>query len=497
MEQALDFFEVPVEEIIIPEFRQRNAAEPDEALLTSIRERGLLQPIVLHADKTLVAGERRLRAHMKLEKPTILARIFEKLSPVERFEAELQENLARKQLSWQEEARAIGMYHDLRLNSNSKNGGSWTQMGTATALGLSQGYVSQVLAVYRELEDEEVLGAQTMKGAFNLITGRAERAKVAAASRGLIAADSVSSLIPNISPTASKEERTAALLSNLKTQHIAGDTVEELDKNLKAIEEGRKAAALLEAERRREIVSDLVINADFLDWARDYVGPKFDVLHIDFPWGKDYSGPRTRRTGNATINPQYADDPDIYFGLVEGLLQVQDNIAFPAAHCLMWFDMRYYPWTIEQFIKAGWKLVSDFPYIWTKGYSGIASDVKRRPRHCYEACLMFSRGDRKICKLDKDHFEAAIDEKLHMNQKPIAMLKHLLGIFCDEHTALLDPTCGSGSALAAARMLGVPRVLGIELDSANADVAKFLLQRTVPGEDQGGDKPQESATASA
>lgn len=489
MEIASGFYEVPVDQIIIPEFRQRQAAEPDEALLTSIGERGLLQPIVIHADMTLVAGERRLRAHIKLQKPTILARIFEKLTPVERFEAELQENLARKQLSWQEEARAIGKYHELRHFVNSKNGGSWTQLGTATALGLSAGYISMVLAVFREIEDEEVLGAQTMKGAFNLITGRAERAKVAAASRGLIAADQVSSLLPNISPTASKEERTAALLSNIKTTQLAGETVEELDKNLKSIEEGRRAAALLEAERKREIVSDLVINADFLEWARDYAGPKFDVLHIDFPWGKDYSGPRTRRTGNATINPQYADDPDIYFGLVEGLLSIQDNVAFPAAHCLMWFDMRYYPWTIEQFLKAGWNLVSDFPYIWTKGYSGIASDVKRRPRHCYEACLMFSRGDRKISKLDKDHFEAPIDEKLHMNQKPIAMLKHLLGIFCDEHTALLDPTCGSGSALAAARMLGVPRVLGIELDSANADVAKFLLQRTVPESTDGGSEP--------
>jgi DNA modification methylase len=231
-----------------------------------------------------------------------------------------------------------------------------------------------------------------------------------------------------------------------------------------------------------EVVSDLIVCADFLEWAASYTGPKFDVIHADFPWGKDYSGPRTRKTGKATINPQYADDPDIYFGLVEGFLAAQDNFAFKAAHCLFWFDMRYYAWTIEQFLKAGWSLVSDYPYLWTKGYSGIASDVKRRPRHCYETALMFSRGDRKIVKLDKDHFDAAIDEKLHLNQKPIAMLKHFLSIFVDEHTAVLDPTCGSGSALAAAKLLGAARVLGIELDSNNADVAKFMLQRHVPTE---------------
>jgi ParB/RepB/Spo0J family partition protein len=477
MEAAKGFYEVPVSEIIIPEFRQRNAAEPDEALISSIRERGLLQPIVIHDDpKTLVAGERRLRAHMKLGLDKITCRIFENLTPIERWEAELQENLARKQLSWQEEVRAIGGYHELRV----KHFAGWTQMGTATALGLSQSSISDTLVIYDSIKDEDVIACPTKKGALNLILGRAERAKIAAQSRGLLVADVAQSLLPNIPAGASKEERTAALMANLKTTQLAANTVSDIDKNLKAIREGNEAKALLEQQRRLEVVSDLIVCADFLEWAASYTGPKFDVIHADFPWGKDYSGPRTRKTGKATINPQYADDPDIYFGLVEGFLKTQDNIAFSACHCLFWFDMRYYAWTIEQFLKAGWSLVSDYPYLWTKGYSGIASDVKRRPRHCYETALMFSRGDRKIVKLDKDHFDAPIDEKLHLNQKPIAMLKHFLSIFVDEHTAVLDPTCGSGSALAAAKLLGAARVLGIELDSNNADVAKFMLQRHVP-----------------
>jgi site-specific DNA-methyltransferase (adenine-specific) len=143
--------------------------------------------------------------------------------------------------------------------------------------------------------------------------------------------------------------------------------------------------------------------------------------------------------------------------------------------------MQYYQWTIDQFTAAGWTLVAPFPYMWMKGYQGVASDTRRRPRHCYETCLLFSRGDRKLVKLDRDYSEIPLDpEKLHLNQKPIPMLKHLLGMFVDEHTAVLDPTCGSGSALAAAKLLGAARVLGIELDSNNADIAKFMLQRNLP-----------------
>lgn len=480
MEKAPGFFEVPVTDVLIPEFRQRRAAVPDEALLTSIRERGLLQPIILHADMTLVAGERRLRAHIELQKPTILARIFEKLSPVERYEAELQENLARKQLTWQEEVQAIGGYHAMRLVLNSRNGGSWTQMGTATALGLSQGHLSQILAVYAEIENEDVLSCPTLKGAFNLLSARAERATIAAQSRGLVVSATMSALIPNLPAGASKEERTNALLNSLTTESLAAKTVDEMDKNLKAISDGKIAAAALEAQRRLEVVSDLIIHADFLEWAETYTGPKFDVLHIDFPYGKNYSGARTRKTGKAHIAPMYADNPDIYFSLVAGFLALQDRIAFPAAHVLFWYDMQYHQWTIDQFVAAGWNTVQPHPFIWTKGYQGIASDVKRRPRHCYETALMFARGDRKIVKLDKDHFECAVDEKLHMNQKPVAMLKHLLAMFVDEHTAVLDPTCGSGSAIAAAQQLNAARVLGVELDEDNAEVAKFLLQREAP-----------------
>lgn len=471
---------LPVAGITVPPDRQRAKAEADNSLIQSIDRLGLLNPIIVHADMTLVAGERRLDAFRKMNAKLIPARVFEELPPVARFEAELQENLARKQLTWQEEVKAIGRYHQLRVASYK----GWTQMGTADALGISQSHLGTILTIFEEVDDPDVMACPTMKGAFNLISSRADRAKIAAQSRGLIAVEAVSSLLPtNLPAGATREEKTQALLENLKIEKFAAETVDDIDKSIKAIHEGRAAKAMLDAQKKLEIVSDLVVNADFLEWAEAYAGPRFDVMHVDFPYGKNYGGARTRRTGKTHIAPIYADDPDIYFGLVAGFLALQDRFAFSAAHCIFWFDMQYYQWTIDQFLAAGWDLVAPFPYIWTKGYQGIASDVKRRPRHCYETALIFSRGERKLIKLDNDHFNCPVDEKLHLNQKPIPMLKHLLGMFVDEHTAVLDPTCGSGSALAAAKKLGASRVLGIELDDNNADVAKFILQRALGSEE--------------
>lgn len=466
----------PIDQIIIPPERQRDKAEADSTLIASIEKHGFFHPIVVHDNGTLVAGERRLDAARKLNLTHLPVRIFERLSPLDATLIELQENLARKQLTWQEEARAVGKYHSLRLSAFA----GWTQQGTATDIGISSGMVSMYLTVAEGLAEDtegEVAGAQTLRGAYNLLQARAERALIAAQSRGLLTAAIAENILPVVPANASREERTAALLDAIEVRGIAEKTVEQLNTEEDALRQGKIAEALLAEAKRREAVTDTILNVDFLEWAETYNGRKFDVLHVDFPYGKGYSGARTRRTGKAHIAPRYADDPDIYLGLVEGFLALQDNFAHAAAHCIFWFDMMYYQWTIEQFQAAGWNLIQPYPFIWTKGYQGVASDPKRRPRHCYETALLFARGDRRPARLDKDHFECLIDEKLHMNQKPHVMLRHLLSMYVDEHTDVLDPTCGSGSALVAAQQLGANRILGLELDPANAEVARFLLQR--------------------
>lgn len=457
--------------------RQRKKAEPDDALLDSIRDKGLINPILIREDGMLVAGERRWRAHQKLGIGSIRATIRERLSPILAYQLELLENIARKQLTWQEEAEAVGRYHAMKLIIYP----AWTQRGTGTDLGYSDAQMSRLLAVADALAagDTEVLGCPTLQGAVNLLTGRAERARVAAQSRNLSFGESIAEALPPILPAnATKEDKTNALLAALDL----GDSIDELTTQAAAdplalINEGKLAAAALEADRKKEIVHDLVLNADFLEWADAYTGPKFDVIHFDPPYGKGYRGSNTRKTGRASINPVYLDDPDIFFELVDGLIAFTDKLAFPAAHLLMWFDMEYYAWIVDRFAKSDWRLVQPHPLIWTKGYQGVAADTKRRPRHCYETALLFSRGDRKIVKLDKDHFDAQVDEKLHLNQKPRGMLQHFLRLVVDEHTAVLDPTCGSGSALVAAQDLGAHRVLGVELDESNAEVARFLLVR--------------------
>jgi DNA modification methylase len=53
--------------------------------------------------------------------------------------------------------------------------------------------------------------------------------------------------------------------------------------------------------------------------------------------------------------------------------------------------------------------------------------------------------------------------KLHPTQKPIVALKPLIEAFTQKQDLVLDPFCGSGSTLLAAKILN-RHYLGIELD---------------------------------
>jgi ParB family chromosome partitioning protein len=93
-----------------------------QELAASIKERGLLQPILVEevGDGTYIlhAGERRLRAHQLLKRQSIAARVMPALNGDGRQERLLNafvENTMREDMSPMEEARALGELQQLGL----------------------------------------------------------------------------------------------------------------------------------------------------------------------------------------------------------------------------------------------------------------------------------------------------------------------------------------------------------------------------------------------
>ena len=113
-EREPDFLRIPVSEIRGSGQQPRRSFSPEELrdLVESIREKGVLQPVIVRptaAGYELVAGERRLRAALAAGVGTIPA-IVKKYSDRESLEAALVENVQRADLNAIELAEA---YHRL------------------------------------------------------------------------------------------------------------------------------------------------------------------------------------------------------------------------------------------------------------------------------------------------------------------------------------------------------------------------------------------------
>ena len=109
---------------------------------------------------------------------------------------------------------------------------------------------------------------------------------------------------------------------------------------------------------------------------------------------------------------------------------------------------------------------------------GLPLTAAGPPRHVYETAILASRGDRQLVRVKSDAYVSPTDKKLHPSAKPEPMLKHFFEMLVDEHTTMLDPTCGSGASLRAADSLGADRVLGLEIDLQYINPARAALRQS-------------------
>lgn len=424
-----NFAIVPISLITVDrEQRQRRELVGIDELAASISARGLINPIVVDENYQLIAGERRYTACMQLGLTEIPVQFIGDLPEIERQLIELEENIKREDLAWQDYVASVARIHAIYKQTND----NWTTVQTGNTIGLSDSWVRRILLVQRNMEHPLVKAADKLSVAVNAATRYEERQEFAA---------------------------TKDIASVLAATPVA------------------KALEPVAAKPVVPVAPSELHNLDFADYIKQFNGPKFNLIHCDFPYGVNVGADSGQAAGR--YMGEYKDKPDDFFNLITLLMNNLEKLTTPGAHLMFWYSMDFHEQTKQLLTDAGWT-VNPFPLIWHKSdNTGILPDANRGPRRIYETALFATRGDRKVVKAVGNCFSGPVTKEFHPSEKSFDMLSHFFRMLVDDTTVMLDPTCGSGNSVRAAAKLGAKLSVGVERDlefftNAQRNLEKYL-----------------------
>ena len=428
---------VNIENIVVPDSRQRKELGDLEGLKNSFQEIGQLVPIIVDSAEDgkylLIAGERRLTAAKQLKWPEIEIKLRTELSERERAYIELEENIRRKQLAWTEEVRAVRMFAAIAKEPLAS---------VAKSLGINPDQVSKMITTADAIDaDPKLEACPNFSAAYNQYQIRKNRELDAAFEDIRLELEPADKLDDPIEESPSKKDDPEVEITQIVPPRSIG--TDEFH----------------------------AINEDFALWAKDYSGKRFNLIHCDFPYGLNMgtaplqnSSPRWDVT-----DERYEDSPETFDRLVRSFFEHQDGFIADSAHCIFWTAHKNVGKIASRFVYYGWN-VCETPLIWHKSdNAGIAPDPYRWPRRTYEIAIFASRGDRKILKIKAASFSGPTTKEYHLSEKPLDMLSHFFEMVVDKHTEILDPTCGSGTALRVAKKMGAKRGLGLDVNGSHVE----------------------------
>ena len=428
---------VEIHQLSIPDNRQRREFKPEEivGLANSISQNGLIQPCVVRKGEgdgfILVAGERRIKAMMYVwnfgQKVKCAGSEFiegqvpciyqGEMDPVDAYEMELEENVRRADLTWQEKAAATSRLAELRSLQAERRGEP-----PPTTKELSQeirgdsiaGFdeTRKELIVARHLADPDVLKAKSTDEAFKILKRKEETRKN-------------TELAETIGLTFTADVH----------QLLQGDCLEILP--------------TLKAE-------------------------SFDVILTDPPYGidADQYGDSGGRTGGAHF---YDDSFETWTNLIKVFAGESFRIAKAQAHLYLFCDIDNFVFLKSYLSAAGWTVFRT-PIIWHNPTAMRAPWPENGPQRKYQLCAYAMKGDRRVLKLSPDLITYQSDDNLgHHAQKPVDLYSDLLRRSVRAGDTVLDPFCGSGPVFPAAHAVKCQAV-GIEMNPAAFAIAATRIK---------------------
>ena len=401
--------DVVIREIFIPPSRQRTVVKESAVaeLAVSIQSKGQLHPLTVapidrvrfpdaapHLNYQLIAGYRRLLACALLKLPSVRVELRENLTQLEQEEIELDENLQRENLSWQEEIKAKSRLVDLR----------------------------------KELYGDSIRDVATHVG-----ESRAELWEDQRLAKAI-------ELIPELAASKNKTQAQNKLRLLQRRETLTAKAAE--------LSSGTKDPNLISFEHKIRL-------GDAIQEVKKWNAGVYHCIITDPPYGINIDSGETKK-GN--LHPQiYADDTYDIMDLYAQIAPEAFRILKDDTHAYFFFDIKQYARIFRILTDAGFK-VEPIPLIWVKPGGGQVNHPDSRWGSGYEACFFCRKGNRALLKQGQSnvlqHDPVPSAKKIHPVEKPVSLIRQLIESSTAPGEIVVDFFGGSGATAEAAIQTG-------------------------------------------
>lgn len=438
---------IPVETVqlcnIIDTDRIRHDLGDLDGLVASIREFGIIQPIVLQREPTqtlLVAGGRRLSALRRIGQADLLhGKDFiwrdEDISRPDyamRLQAlELEENLKRKELTWSE-----------------------VVLGKQRLLEIEQSIHGESKAGTLREGESRGFGVRTLSSMLG--------ESVASTSRDLDLAAYVKKF-PMLAKLPTKQD---ALRKLGVAVTIAGMQASAKTNATQTSQDPTKAPTELPWRLYR---------GKFQDNIRQVSDSSVDLVATDLPYDIGVGGSTSAHA--AGLN-QFVDNhsPSNLMDMLSDVAIETYRILAPNRYAIFFFGFAYYRELYDSLTSAGFT-IDDYPFIWIRNRTAPPSPA--RYAKTYDPALVCSKGDTTLLRPNLGNSMSVPSvsgvDRFHSAQKPVEIMERFILDMTSINSTVVDLMAGSGTTGVAA-LKNKRRTILFEMEEQNCILIESRLK---------------------
>lgn len=440
---------IPFSSIIVTNRLREDLGDIDE-LAESILEHGLIQPLVVDSNNNLIAGGRRHAAITLIRQreidqfdintngrtvpvypfddvPVFIRPILDGDTLTSR-QLEIEENIRRKDMAWQEVVMGINEVHQARVKQSISDpkAKNWTQAATGALLKVSRAQVTIAAQVATAIlaGDEEINKCDTAYDAYLLLIERDRR----------------------------RNERE---LARRKEVHVVN-----IDKVVDERMEKLKAPVEKPVDNRPQLAYAFAMSTVSVGDIRTVMPsmPPESVDHIytDSPYAVDTEHLDLKNISETKDEHDRQDNLD----LMPLFIQESYRVIKSKGVLAFWFDIEHWAVLYDLAIKAGFS-VQRWPLIWTKTSACKNNAAAYNYTKNYECCMLARKGGAVLHTPQPTSYKDCKWETGERNMfkhpfcKPHSAHEWVLKSFTYPGESIYNPFCGEGSEILSCLKLGL------------------------------------------